>query len=100
MVEDEVDGEGTGLRVGIHQGVATLIESGRVIRVGEPQADPGVGVESAVAQESAGAEMDAHEVLGQLIPAADGDDVLPGAERAQHSSLESLAHSSPFRSLR
>ena len=57
-------------------------------------------MESAVAQQSAGAEMDAHEVLGQLIPAADGDDVLPGAERAQHSSLESLAHSSPFRSLR
>lgn len=57
-------------------------------------------MESAVAQQSAGAEMDAHEVLGQLIPAADGDDVLLGAERAQHSSLKPLAHSIPFRSLR
>jgi hypothetical protein len=99
-MEDEVDGEGTGLRIGIHQGVTALIESRGVIRVGEPQPNPGIGMEIAITQQSAGTEMDAHEVLGQPIPAANGDDVLLSPKSAQHSPLESLAHSSPFRSLR
>ena len=92
MVEDEVDGEGAGLRVGVHQGVAALVEGGGGVGVGEPQADPGAGVEVAVGQQGVGAEVDAHEVLSQLGPAGDGDDVLLGAEKAQHSALESLAH--------
>jgi len=99
-MEDEVDGEGTGLRIGIHQGVTALIESRGVIRVGEPQPNPGIGMEIAITQQSAGTEMDAHEVLGQPIPAANGDDVPLSPKSAQHSPLESLAHSSPFRSLR
>ena len=98
MVEDEVDGEGAGLGIGVHQGVAALVKGGGVVRVGEPQADPGVGVEGAVAQEGVGAEGDADEVLRQVRPAGDDDGVLLGAEGAQHSPLDSLTHGGPFRS--
>ena len=85
-MQRELDVNGVGLRVGVDQGVAPLVQ---LVLVGEPHPDPHRRVQRAVTEHAARLEAQAEEMRADLTPPGHRQLVVARAQHLEHRALES-----------
>jgi hypothetical protein len=82
----EFDVDGVGLRVGVDQRVAALMQ---LVAVGEPHADPHRRVQRPVGEHATRRKAQPQKVRGNLAPARHGQLIVARAQQLEHRALES-----------